>query len=670
MTISSSTSRNDYIGAGIAGPFAFGYRIFSAADLAVVRRTNAGAETTLAYPLDFQISVGGVGNRNGGSVTLSSVLAVGESLAIRRVLPLTQTTDLRNLGSFLPETIEDQLDRLVMIDQQQQDELRRSLRLSSSYDPAGYNLTLPAPAIGTVLVGTGTGYAAQLLDSSANVALPAGGRTVATLSAYLANNAVINAIDYGVPSTGTDATAALNALLAIVPAGAHVVLPGGAGRSYMFTGTVLFSKADTHLIGEGVGVTNVVTNPTVSGTPLFKFSAGAAVLFRNSVVGMTISGHAGAAAKQKIAFEIIDTSETRIENVRIAGLTGNNGAGVDGAGMLVTPSTGFWIKGRELLRIVNVTNESERPIRISANPNSATLPCDHMHVTNYYALCKDANGPHVLIDPTMVCTTVTFDGQQAWVFGKYGIYRADADGTAGASYQFRVSHVRMEQATAGGYFCYWIGNIKGGLYFDDCQVAFQTNGWYLRHVQNAEIRNCLSSNVTGEVLNVDSTCVDIFGRNNHFVTGSTVSLGTCVIVYQTSKASGRALGGDWLITNPAIFTQPQFLSPTLTTPHVVGMLRFDDAVAQVRSGSTSWAVRSNNEGSDNLLVLNTGDVVARATMKATQYYVGVNPVVGPRLAAVASPNAQTPAYVQADVASLKTAIDTIIARLQTHGLIS
>lgn len=157
MTISASTSRNDYIGAGSAGPFAFGYRIFSAGHLEVIRRSAAAVETTLAYPLDFTISVGGVGNRDGGSITLSAVLAVGESLTIRRKLPITQGTDLRNLGAYLPETIEDQLDQLVMIDQQQQETLDRSIKLKRSLGAAGRAVELE-PTAGKVVMGDGTGF--------------------------------------------------------------------------------------------------------------------------------------------------------------------------------------------------------------------------------------------------------------------------------------------------------------------------------------------------------------------------------------------------------------------------------------------------------------------------------------------------------------------------------
>lgn len=207
MTIALSTGRNDYPGAGSVGPYPFTFKVFAATDLQVIKRSTTGTETILAYPAAF--SVLGVGNAAGGSVTLVTALAVGEQLTIRRAVPLTQATDLRNAGTFFPEVHEDQFDRLVAIDQQQQDQLDRSLRISPSFSPTTYDLMLRELTAGKVVTGTGTGLTMAALDSSA-VAIPGAGRTVTTLSGYLANNAVFNIKDYGaVCDSVADDTAAI-----------------------------------------------------------------------------------------------------------------------------------------------------------------------------------------------------------------------------------------------------------------------------------------------------------------------------------------------------------------------------------------------------------------------------------------------------------------------------
>lgn len=128
MTVQSEISRNDYIGNGATATYTYGFRIFAATDLLVTRVTTAGVETTLAYPADY--SVTGVGSFSGGTITLTAgVLTTGYGLTIRFSSPLTQGIDIRNQGGFFPEVVEDALDRLTKLDQQQQDELDRSVKL-------------------------------------------------------------------------------------------------------------------------------------------------------------------------------------------------------------------------------------------------------------------------------------------------------------------------------------------------------------------------------------------------------------------------------------------------------------------------------------------------------------------------------------------------------------
>lgn len=137
MTIPASTRRNDYIGNGATSVYSYNFRIFSGDDLLVTQRDVAGAETTLTYLTDY--TVNGVGSASGGSITLSSALADDYTLTIRRLVSLTQETDIRNQGSFYPETHEDTFDYLTMIDIQQQDELDRSLKFSET-DPSNGNI--------------------------------------------------------------------------------------------------------------------------------------------------------------------------------------------------------------------------------------------------------------------------------------------------------------------------------------------------------------------------------------------------------------------------------------------------------------------------------------------------------------------------------------------------
>lgn len=152
MTVASATNRNDYVGNGSAETFAYSFKIFDQSHLLVtVKETATGEETTLT--LTTQYTVTGVGETSGGSVVLvddgsdwldaGGDLDTGWELTIRRVVPLTQLTDIRNQGSFFPEAHEDQFDLLVMIDQQQQNELDRTPKFSETSDQT--DIVIPEP---------------------------------------------------------------------------------------------------------------------------------------------------------------------------------------------------------------------------------------------------------------------------------------------------------------------------------------------------------------------------------------------------------------------------------------------------------------------------------------------------------------------------------------------
>lgn len=158
MTISSTVSRTAYAGSGTTGPFAYPFRIFAATDLRVIRTLADTTQVEHTYPADF--SVTGIGSTVGGTITLSDELATGETLTIRRRRPLKQETDVRNQGDFYPASYEDALDHGTMVDQQQQDELDRSIKLAETDDPSGLDLTLPplVPLKALVVNATGDGF--------------------------------------------------------------------------------------------------------------------------------------------------------------------------------------------------------------------------------------------------------------------------------------------------------------------------------------------------------------------------------------------------------------------------------------------------------------------------------------------------------------------------------
>lgn len=201
MTVTGTTSRNDYPGTGSTGPFAYTFKIYAYSDLLVTKADANGVETTLVYLTDFTAT--GAGAAAGGTITLSTALATGETLAIRRVLPLTQLINLRNQGATFPQNVEKGLDQAVMREQQLDNDVQSAVRLAETVDPATFDTRLPANmAAGDAIVvnAAGTGFDMAAL-------------TAAQLTAWSAtHNMVLDRFTSGVGFTpGVSTTLALSA---------------------------------------------------------------------------------------------------------------------------------------------------------------------------------------------------------------------------------------------------------------------------------------------------------------------------------------------------------------------------------------------------------------------------------------------------------------------------
>jgi len=143
MTVASTTRRNDYDGNGTTATYAFTFKIFAASHMQVVVRNDTTlVETILTLTTHYTIAASGINNSSGGNVVLvagsfawldgSNYLKTGYSMTLRRVPPLSQLTDIRNQGSYFPETHEDQFDLFMHILQYHQDELTRSIKLQTT----------------------------------------------------------------------------------------------------------------------------------------------------------------------------------------------------------------------------------------------------------------------------------------------------------------------------------------------------------------------------------------------------------------------------------------------------------------------------------------------------------------------------------------------------------
>ncbi|GFE61919.1 hypothetical protein [Geobacter sp. AOG2] len=116
MTVSSTACTATFTGKGTAGPFSFGFRFLTNSDITVTKTNSQGASLVLIEDANYTLT--GAAGYAGGTITLKSPLAVGETLQLVRTVSELQPIDLRNQGGYFPEIVETALDRLTMVVQQ------------------------------------------------------------------------------------------------------------------------------------------------------------------------------------------------------------------------------------------------------------------------------------------------------------------------------------------------------------------------------------------------------------------------------------------------------------------------------------------------------------------------------------------------------------------------
>lgn len=142
MTVASATNRVQYAGDGVVVAFPTTFKFTLNADIKVVLLDALGVETTQTETTHYTLT--GAGVDAGGTVTMITAPASGETLTITRDVAITQGTDYVTNDPFPAEVHEAALDKLTYINQDQQEILDRSLVLKESDESAVMELPLKA----------------------------------------------------------------------------------------------------------------------------------------------------------------------------------------------------------------------------------------------------------------------------------------------------------------------------------------------------------------------------------------------------------------------------------------------------------------------------------------------------------------------------------------------
>lgn len=129
-TVTVETVKNVYAGSGTAGPFTYAFKIWTSADLRVIKTDTAGVETTLVLNTDYTVT--GAGVATGGTVTLTAVLPAGYTLTLIRDMDYLQGTSFTAGQAISATSVNQALDKLEHQIQQLAEQTGRAFQVPRS----------------------------------------------------------------------------------------------------------------------------------------------------------------------------------------------------------------------------------------------------------------------------------------------------------------------------------------------------------------------------------------------------------------------------------------------------------------------------------------------------------------------------------------------------------
>ena len=220
MTVSTSTNSVVYRGNGATTAFAVPFKVLDEDHLVVTRRVYATGALSYTY-IGTDYSYSGIG-ADAGTLTLAGTALDNDyELVIERIVPYTQDLDIVNSGGFYPETVEEQLDLIVMGVQQLADIAGRSLRVPVGEEMDDLPRTegvLTIDTNGAVVVAPLTVTAANGSTVTSRVLLAAISAPVAGQMAYLAESGREGAFLFNTADLSSFVTADTRQALYVAPA--------------------------------------------------------------------------------------------------------------------------------------------------------------------------------------------------------------------------------------------------------------------------------------------------------------------------------------------------------------------------------------------------------------------------------------------------------------------
>ncbi len=281
MTIADTSRRaGPYTGNGVTTAFPFTYKVFEASDVQVVYTDALGTVTTLTSGFTITLNADQDNNPGGTVVYPSSgptMASPATLLIVGDDLPYTQENDITNAGRFLPQVIEDSLDKLTILAQQNNAIASRALLFPVSDLTAAAQTTLPTAAnrLDRMLAfdaATGlpvmTPFTSTQVASAVAAAYSAGGSTAdAVIFVQAGMQAIARSVqarfrdtvhitDFvgGQPGGADVRPAVLSAIAALGSRGGTIIYPAGL---YTALSGTLPDVENVYHVGAGINATEV-----------------------------------------------------------------------------------------------------------------------------------------------------------------------------------------------------------------------------------------------------------------------------------------------------------------------------------------------------------------------------------------------------------------------------
>lgn len=582
MTVAATITQARFTGNGATASWPFGNKVFSASDLVVTLIDPLGNLYTFAsftnVTLGLAYNVSNVDVDTGSTVNLTNLGGSPSPLTalwvidIRSAVPETQSTSIKNQGSFLPELHEEAFDRLTR-------EIQDLLRMTYTYGIHAADIetvawpALPAPAlrVNSFLFFDSNGLPAVGTD------IPAGSLTQALFNSFVPGSwsstiptkqtpaeiaasitpTILGYLPYDLRRYGADPTgvtpsdAALAAAIAVCgTAGGTIRAPNGA---YTFANQInLNGKSSIVIQGDGVA-----TGGAIPGTQFIYSGTGSGIwITMLDAVGIQIRGI-------QLAHSSASFTGTYIRC--------GNGGTRDAAYCGVFDATiGSSVSATTHLNLDKAINWACENVNfLFGNPSvkgQSSAGGSYSNVVNwlrcYWHSCSVA---------------AVYDGGQAWKFDSCNFEQL-VTGGAGA---FLSSNGFVTSVAGLTFINCWLGDATvGGNWIDVSGQSIQVVGCYiggdtlttainLRHVHGISIEANTFSNHMAAVVTADNACAQISVRDNvcNSVILTTIGMPLAFTGTVSSGATSATLAASWTgITGgyQVVFSDGETKTVTLT----------------------------------------------------------------------------------------------------------